>query len=262
MSADSIACLTLLGYGCAGTIYVLWRALRCPEGWRLWILNSLGSIYCRVGFRWRSNRTCPFLDARPAIIIANHRSPVDPILIWAGVTNCRPVEFLTAKEYFGVPGLQFIFEAQRCIPVARNGKDMAATRTALRRIEEGRIIGVFPEGRINTGPGLLPGDPGIAWLALHARAPVYPVFIENAPRGKGMVEPFWNFRPVKVHYGEAIDLSSYYNRRRTSELLQEVTDLLMRRLAETGGLETGDTAVEAADGDRPVLPLVSPAVPA
>jgi 1-acyl-sn-glycerol-3-phosphate acyltransferase len=262
MSPDSIACLTLIGYACAAASVVLWRAVRCAEGWRLWILNSLGSAYCRVGFRWRSNRPCPFLEARPAIVIANHRSPVDPILIWAGVTNCRPVEFLTAKEYFGIPGLQFIFDAQRCIPVARNGKDVTATRTALRRVQEGRIVGVFPEGRINPGSGLLPGDPGIAWLALQTRAPVYPVFIENAPRGKGMVDPFWNFRPVKVHYGDAVDLAAYYGRRRTPEVLQEVTDHLMRRLAETGGLVDEGAAPPPDDGERPVLPLVAPAVSA
>lgn len=238
MTPDTVAGLTLAAYLLAATLLVVWRALRCPEGWRLWMLYIVDSLYCRLCFHWRADRRCPFLDARPALVIANHRSPVDPLLIWVGIANRRPVEFMTAREYFGLRGLKFILGAQRAIPVARDGKDMAATRAALRRLDKGRILGVFPEGRINrnAGPQLLPAGPGIAFLALHSRAPVYPVFIENAPRGTSMVDPFWSFTRVKVHYGDAVDLSAFYGRRHTPELLAEVTELLMSRLRTLGGL--------------------------
>lgn len=236
MSADAVARWTLAGYALAAVLLVLWRAVSFPEGWRLWLLRAINVLYCRIGQHWRANGPCPFREARPGIVIANHRSPVDPMLIWTGVTNGRPIEFLTAEEYFGIPGLQFILDAQRAIPVARNGKDMAATRTALRRLQQGRLVGVFPEGRINRGPGMLPADPGIAWLALQSRAPVFPVFIENAPTGNGMVDPFYHFGRVRVTYGEAIDLSAYYGMRRTPALLEEVTDLMMTHLAELGGI--------------------------
>ncbi|HEY3963739.1 MAG TPA: lysophospholipid acyltransferase family protein [Planctomycetaceae bacterium] len=236
MSADAIAGWTLAGYGLFLAGIVLWRALTCPRGWQAWFLYMIAALYGRLCFHWRADRRCPFVDASPVLIIANHRSPVDPMLIWVGVSNGRPLEFLTAQEYFGMPGLQFIFETMRAIPVARDGKDMAATRTALRRLKEGRIVGVFPEGRLNTGPGLLPGNTGVAWLALQSQAPVYPVFIHNAPQGKTMVSSLYTFTRVRVCYGDRIDLSSYYGRRTSSELLQEVTDLLMGRLAELGGI--------------------------
>lgn len=236
MSPDRIAQLTLAGYAVFAVALVLWRALRCPQGWRLWILYFIDAMYCRLCFHWRSNHPSPFQDASPAILIANHRSPLDPMFIWVGMYNKRPLEFMTAKEYFGIRGLQFIMDAMRAIPVARDGKDMTATRTALRRLEEGRLLGVFPEGRINKEAGLLPANPGIAWLALRSRAPVYPVFIRNAPQGKDMVAPFLNFTRVTVLYGDPIDLSAYYGQRHTPELLQHVTDLMMRRLGELGGL--------------------------
>ncbi|MGE5195276.1 MAG: lysophospholipid acyltransferase family protein [Deltaproteobacteria bacterium] len=248
MSVDDIACATLAGYCLIFAGIALWRALHCPQGWRLWLLYVIDSLYCRLAFHWRANRRCPFLDERSAIIIANHRSPLDPLLIWVGMTNRRPPECLTAKEYFGIRGLQFIFEATRAIPVARQGKDMAATREALRRLKEGHYLGVFPEGRINTGPGLLPGDPGIAWLALHSQAPVYPVFIHNAPQADSMVSPFYTFTRVRISYGDRVDLSAYYGRRLTAELLQEVTDLLMSRLGALGGL---GPALDVRPDDEP-----------
>jgi 1-acyl-sn-glycerol-3-phosphate acyltransferase len=227
---------------------VLWRAWRCPQGWRLWVLYLIATLYSRLCFHWRANRRCPFADESPALLIANHRSPLDPLLIWVGVNNWRPLEFLTAQEYFGIPGLQFILDNMRAIPVARDGKDMSATRLAVRRLKEGRLLGVFPEGGINFGPGLKQASSsGIAWLALQSRAPVYPVFIHNAPQSQSMVEPFITFTRVRINYGEQIDLSAYYGRRTSPELLQEVTDLMMASLAALGGIEPPTLAAAEPD---------------
>jgi 1-acyl-sn-glycerol-3-phosphate acyltransferase len=227
----------------------------------MWVLYVINSLYCRLGFHWRANRKCPFAEARPGIVIANHRSPVDPLLAWAGMWNCRPVECMTAAEYFSVPGLSMFFRWLHAIPVARDGKDMVATRTALRRLEEGRLVGVFPEGRINRGEGLLPGNPGIAFLALRSRAPVFPMYIHNSPQSEGMVEPFWSFCRVKITFGDPVDLSAYYDRPRTNDLMQEVTDLLMRRIGELGGLYP--PAPEPADLEKPdTLPMVAPSASA
>ena len=247
MPPETIACWTLAGYCLFFAGLMLWHALRCPQGWRLWMLHHIDVAYCRLCHHWRANRPCPFLDASPAIIMANHRCVIDPGLIWAGVTNRRPLEFLTAAEYFGVPVLSFIFRAQRAIPVARNGRDMTATRTALRRLKEGRLLGVFPEGRFNTGPdSLLPATTGLAWLALRSEAPVYPVFIHNAPRGKSMIATLFAVGRVQITFGDPVDLSMYYGRRTSDELLQEVTDLLMGRLAALGGFELKPTSTQDA----------------
>ncbi len=243
MEVDDFARVTLAGYFLIIVAIVLWRAGRSSQGWQSWLLFAIASLYCRLGFHWRANRRCPYLDESAAIIIANHRSPVDPMLILVGMSNLRPFECLTAQEYFGIPGLQFIFDTMRAIPVARTGKDMVATREALRRLKEGRYIGIFPEGKINTGPGLLPGDTGIAWLALHSRAPVFPVFIHNAPPAKNMVSPFYTFQRVRISYGDALDLSAYYGRRINSTLLQEVTGLIMAKLAALGGIEPSPARV-------------------
>jgi 1-acyl-sn-glycerol-3-phosphate acyltransferase len=258
MPAETVARWTLAGYCLLFAGLVLWRALRCPQGWRLWLLYALDVAYCRICQHWRANRPCPFLNAPSAIVIANHRCVIDPGLIWVGVTNLRPLEFLTAAEYFGRPLLNFIFDNMRSIPVARDGRDMAAIRTALRRLKEGRLLGVFPEGGINTSPGteLLPGSSGIAWLALQSKSPVYPVFIHNAPRVESMIASLFEFKRIRIIYGDPIDLSAYYGKRAEPALLQEVTDLLMRRLAALGGLNPrspyaagkGDTSAAGVEG--------------
>ena len=80
------------------------------------------------------------------------------------------------------------------------------------------------------------GSKTVAWLALRADVPVFPVFIHDSPQGESMIDPFRTRCRVRVTYGDPIDLSAYRGRRKSRELLQEVTTLLMERLAELGGV--------------------------
>ena len=149
----------------------------------------------------------------------------------------RLISYLTAAEYCDIPGLRFIVRTMRSIPVHRNGQDMAPVREALRRLKNGELVGVFPEGRLNYGTDLLEPTTGIAFLALKAKVPVYPVFIHDAPqKGESMTAPFVTRCRVRVTYGDPIDLSAYFERKTSPELLVEVTNLLMSRLAELGGV--------------------------
>lgn len=254
MSADAWGLVILTLYLACGTAAVVHSLRECRSGWQLWLLNVISRYYTPFFFRQRITADCPLPADGGALVLANHRSPVDPMLIFSSSPmkrtgyEIRRVEFLTAVEYCDLGGpLGFITKHMHVIPVARSGRDMGPVKEALRRIRDGKLVGVFPEGRINTGTGLLPGSPGIAWLAMHSRAPVYPVFIHNAPQplGGSMVAPFVTFCRSDVSFGEAIDLSAYYGRRINQELLDEITELLMTRLARLGGVEyTGATADE------------------
>lgn len=243
MTRDALALTLLALYLAAGGV-CLWRSRRrCAHDWRVWFLHFVARFYSPLVFRQHIQAECPLPAEGPALLIANHRSPVDPVLIFSASQlkrsgqRIRRAEFLTAAEYCETGGpLDFITDSMGAIPVSRGGRDMGPVKEALRRLKEGRMIGIFPEGRINTGDGLLPAVPGVAWLALHSKAPVYPAFIHGAPQGDSMLASFYHFSRARVDFGESIDLSPYYGRRINQELLQEVTDLLMVRLGAIGGL--------------------------
>jgi 1-acyl-sn-glycerol-3-phosphate acyltransferase len=114
---------------------------------------------------------------------------------------------------------------------------MESAKVALRRMREGHTVGIFPEGRINFGPGLLPPIPGVAWLALKADRPVIPAFIHGAPQcaKKSMVAPFLMRTHVRVDFGPPVDLSPYRGKRVTPAILADVSRMLMDKLLETGG---------------------------
>ena len=238
MDRELWAQLVLSLYGVAAVLVVAWQVAQCRDGWRVWVLYVIERLYCGLLFRWRGNRPCPFPAEGPALVIANHSSPVDPLLIWMNhhldnrERRIRVISFLMAREYYELRALRFISEGMQSIPTERDGKDMGPAREALRRLKKGKLIGIFPEGHINRSGGLLEANSGVAWLALHAKVPVYPVFIHGSPGGKTMIEPFYTPCRVRVAYGDPVDLSSYYGRRRTHELLREVTEFLMSRLAE------------------------------
>ncbi|MCA9069387.1 MAG: 1-acyl-sn-glycerol-3-phosphate acyltransferase [Planctomycetaceae bacterium] len=242
MTPELLSQLILATYVLVPLMVVVVSALRCPTGPTVWVLHLINRLYLGFYFRCRFN-DCPVPAEGPALIVANHRSPVDPLYLWyayaAGNPGAplRPIGFMMAKEYYDVWGFNFLFRALQSIPVDRKGADMGPAREALKYLKEGKLIGIFPEGRINEGEDLLPANPGIAWLALRAQVPVYPAFIHNAPQGESIVDPFFTRAQVRVEFGEPIDLSEYHEGRKTQEVLNKVTHCLMNRLAELGGVE-------------------------
>jgi len=236
MNAEPSAAIALAAYALVALVLV-YRDLRMSGiGWRAWLLYVIERPYVGLLFHWRANRRCPFPASGPVLVMANHSSPVDPMLVWMnhhlgkGPSRFRVIGFLTAKEYYDVPGLHWICTTMRSIPLVRGGKDIAPVREALRRLRSGHAVGVFPEGRINRTDQLFEANTGVAWLALKARVRVYPVFVDNAPGGRNMVEPFVTPSRVYVVYGDPVDLSRYYGRRVSHKLLGEVTQILMTHL--------------------------------
>jgi len=264
MSSEAWAQLVLAGYGLIAAALVLRQALGTKYSPVAWLLYVIARTHARAYHHWRSDRRCPFPSDGPAIIIANHRSSVDPVYIWTNhhlgsrTHRFRPISFLMAREYYDMPSLNWAFTALRSIPVERDGRDIAALKHALRVLQQGEMVAVFPEGRLNleSHDVLLPGSPGIAWLALRAKVPVFPVFIHNVPRGNTMLAPFLLPTRMRLIYGDAIDLSAYDGCKPTHALLQEVTAVLMRQLAELGGIECSESAEDEEQPSIPIRPAV------
>ena len=60
----------------------------------------------------------------------------------------RLLGFMVAREYYESPWLHWICSHIGCIPVNRDGRDLAAIRAAMRALGEGRVVPIFPEGTI------------------------------------------------------------------------------------------------------------------
>jgi len=240
--------------GVALCLLALIAAVRCSAGWRAWVCYQIARVHSVVFSRWRAENPCTYPEEGGAIIVANHTSPVDPVVLWirhfSGFRRkrLRVIGFLMAREYFDLGGVVgWVCRAMESIPVGRSGADMGPVQAALRRLQSGHLLGIFPEGRLNrTAPDtkLLAGDTGVAWLALKSGVPVLPVFIRDSPRGQSMVRCFLKFSRTRVLYGPPIDLTPWSGQRISRSVLVDVTNLIMQRLAELG--EIGWTPLDSS----------------
>ena len=137
-----------------------------------------------------------------AILVCNHTSGLDPHLLQ--VPCQRLITWMMAREYYEIPGLKTILSQLGMIPVARNGRDMAAMREAMRTLHNGQVLGIFPEGRIETTRQLLPFQTGVAMLAIKTGVPVFPAYLDGTQRGLEMLPAFFQPQHAMVTFGEEV----------------------------------------------------------
>jgi 1-acyl-sn-glycerol-3-phosphate acyltransferase len=107
------------------------------------------------------------------VVACNHESSWDPPIV--GVSINRKLEFMAKKELFAKPFSRAIMRGLRAFPVDREGQDIGAIKEALRRLKEGRAIGVFVQGTRNAGDAA--ALDGAAYLAQRAGTQLLPAAI-------------------------------------------------------------------------------------
>ncbi len=65
------------------------------------------------------------------------------------VSTKRPIFYMAKKEYFDSKKTKWFFKGVGCIPVDRTHKDEEATKSAIEVLNEGGLLGIFPEGTRN-----------------------------------------------------------------------------------------------------------------
>src|SRR5256886_6169572 len=118
------------------------------------------------------------------LLTANHISHFDPFIISSVVR--RKIDWMTMAECFPYPVLGHFLRAVDAFPADRNRADRATIRSAIERLKNGRIVGLFPEGGIRNGARSLlegaPLRPGPSTLAHIAGVPILPCVIVGSDR--------------------------------------------------------------------------------
>ena len=120
-------------------------------------------------------------DEGPCIIVCNHVSYVDAIVIAACVR--RPVRFVMDHRIFRIPLLSFIFRTMRTIPIAPAKEDARMKERAFAEAGEalraGEIVGIFPEGKLTDTGELNPFRPGVQQMLEATPVPVVPMALSG-----------------------------------------------------------------------------------
>lgn len=178
------------------------------------------------------------------IVVANHSSFLDPILV--GATMPRPVVFLMTVLHFRSAWLGWFYRWHRAIPLALRDSNRDALRAARKVLQRGEVLGVFPEGGLSRDGGLLLGNPGAVSLVMAEDVPVVPCWIEGADRALPLGGRL-RLRKVVVRFGEPIshaalvDPGSGGGRRAR---LRAATRTIMDRIAALGGVESREAVLD------------------
>ena len=120
------------------------------------------------------------------IFAANHPTTTDPFFL--GLLTREPMRILVTANAFEVPVFRDYLHHAGHIPVHRgNGTGRKTVARAVEYLQQGKTIGIFPEGalspEINDGFGVLPAHSGVARIALQTGKPVIPVGIALEKHG-------------------------------------------------------------------------------
>lgn len=181
----------------------------------------------------------------PAILASNHLAVIDSFFL--PLMLDRDIVFIGKQEYFTGKGLKGrlvagFMRGVGTIPVDRGGGKAgeAALNTGLRRLQEGGLFGIYPEGTRSPDGRLYRGKTGVARLALESGAPVLPV----AMVGTNVAQPIGRKIPkimrIGTVIGEPLDFSRFQGLEDDRFILRSVTDEIMYALLSLSGQEYVD----------------------
>jgi len=189
----------------------------------------LGQIYFRL--RRRGLHRLP--RTGPVILIANHSSFLDPPVL--GSACPRKVHFLIMRAMYDMLRFRWFYAGMEAIPVSADRQDAMSLRRALKALREGRVVGVFPEGRRRLDGRVGEAQLGAALLAARSGASVVPVGIRGAYEAlppKGMFP--WPKR-IEVVFGEPLRWNGGRADRRSLEAFSRSMMSSVAMLVEEGG---------------------------
>lgn len=193
------------------------------------VQRCFGPLLLRALGGWHVSGCEHIPSEGPALICPNHVSYLDPPVI--GIASPRRCCYMAKASLFKIPLLGGFIRKSYSYPVDRDEGGRQAIRIGTTLLEAGELVVIFPEGTRSPTGDLIPGQPGAAFIASRAGAPVIPAAIW----GTDIVLPMHAKRiyrcPVYVRFGAAMQLPRPAEGERLSRAqLQEFTDELMGRI--------------------------------
>lgn len=173
----------------------------------------------------------------PFLLIGNHQSYLDPVLIQAVVR--RPMYTMAKSTEFSNPMVAPLLKRLKSFPVRRFEIDPQAVRVALRHLQNGEGVGIYIEGERSWDGRLQPPRLGTVRLVLKAGVPVVPCGIKGAYE----VWPRWSRLrrgSVRIRLGEPLRFPRLESRPEREAALDDTHETIMSELARLAEVARAD----------------------
>ena len=179
------------------------------------------------------------IPQRGCILASNHTAFSDVLIISAAAK--RQVRYMAKKELFKIPLLAQLITGLGAYPMNRGGADVGSIKRTIHMLEEGELIGIFPQGHRHgkVDPRTTEVKGGIGMIAFHTKSDVIPAFVDSK-RGKTGI-----FRRNTVIFGEPIPYDALGFVNGGVKEYQSAAELIFRKVcALKYGEEPSSTAAE------------------
>jgi 1-acyl-sn-glycerol-3-phosphate acyltransferase len=151
--------------------------------------------------RWRATGQGNVPRSGGVLLVCNHLSFLDVFMV--GIPLGRPLNYVARSTLF-VPVLGPLIRSVGGFPIQREGIGASGMKETIRRLRQGGIVTLFPEGTRSRDGRLGAIKPGIASLAARVGVPVVPAGLAGTfevwPRSRLIPVP----HPIRIHYGQPI----------------------------------------------------------
>lgn len=155
-----------------------------------------------------------------ALLCANHVSAWDPFLIAVSLPVDSRLVVMAKDELFHIPVIGFLLRKLGIFPVKRGGNDLGAMKTAIRSLNEGKRLLVFPEGTRVDSEGEVEAKGGVAVMATRTKTPMVPVYCGDKHKF---------LRRTTIVFGEPYT-PVIAGRRATAEESRQAAEEILRRI--------------------------------
>ena len=141
----------------------------------------------------------------PFVIVANHSSLLDGFVL---VSFVKPkITFMSAAYLFKMNFYGYILRGVGAIPVQGKGSDIKLIKKAIKVLQTGGVLGIFPEGRIVNEKDGFSAKAGAAYLAAKAEVPIIPMAIKGADKALPVGAKLPKLNKIEVKIGKPISCS-------------------------------------------------------
>jgi len=190
-------------------------------------------VFVVVLFRLRAYGQGNVPQRGGALLLSNHQSYLDPVLI--GAAAPRRLVYMARLSLFRRPLFDGLIRLLGAFPVRRGRPDRESIRRAIRHLKSGEIVVMFPEGTRTPDGEIQPVKGGFRLLVRKANVPVIPVTLDGAHRAWSRSRALPRPGRIRILYGPVIppeEFDGLTDRQAADRVARELSFLLrkLRRL--------------------------------
>ena len=182
----------------------------------------------KIFFRFKIDGIEKVPEKGGVIVVSNHISHLDPLVIGAAIRK-RQSTFMAKRGLFKIP-LVGAFVKTFSFPVDRDTPQPSTIKEAVRRLKNGELIVMFPEGGRSKDGSLLDAKRGTGLIAALSGAKVIPAYIDGTNTVLPAGAKFIRLSSIRIIFGDSIETKGKesgrdFQERIGNDIMEEIRNL-------------------------------------